>query len=399
MDFSSISQLIRDDQLMGNLMGTRQAGLNRGQRASFMALPFDASLETASRGNSVSDDFLELVALAQARAESKASSAPEDGAVSREMAKNIAEMKNFRLRSSLQPNSGPLESASADGPSAKIRRSNLEALISSGSFGNLSGQMRGGRPGRVVKALEAQELANNLRPGRNSVRPLKMLSAEEADQLAYGLFSPLRGGESSDLNWLSPDDEFWLDDPLKQPYKTRSDWPDGLPPMASGQEKQEAGSSAESDILKAQRRDAAAAGKGGLSRDDLDRLVNKVALALDMDPALVKAVIKTESNFDHKAVSPAGAKGLMQLMPGTAKDLGVKDPFNPVENIWAGARYLKQMLERHGGNLNHALASYNWGPGNFDRKGKANMPGETRRYISTVNRHYDKFKKESTSRA
>jgi soluble lytic murein transglycosylase-like protein len=88
----------------------------------------------------------------------------------------------------------------------------------------------------------------------------------------------------------------------------------------------------------------------------------------------------------------------MQLMPGTAKELGVKDPFNPVENVWAGARYLKKMLDRHSGNINNALASYNWGPGNFDRHGKTRLPGETKRYISTVNKNYASLKqKESTA--
>ena len=136
------------------------------------------------------------------------------------------------------------------------------------------------------------------------------------------------------------------------------------------------------------------------TREKLDKLVNKVSLALGIDANLVKAVIKTESNFNHRAVSPAGAKGLMQLMPGTARDLGVQDPFNPVENIWAGSRYLKQMLERHNGSLNKALASYNWGPGNFDRYGRnGNMPGETRRYISSVNKYYTQFKQDQPNRA
>ncbi len=115
---------------------------------------------------------------------------------------------------------------------------------------------------------------------------------------------------------------------------------------------------------------------------------------------LVKMVIKTESNFKHTAVSKAGAKGLMQLMPGTAKELGVEDPFNPIENIWGGARYLKKMLDRHGGNINKALASYNWGPGNFDKYGQGgNMPRETRNYISIVNQHYAKFKKAGAALA
>jgi soluble lytic murein transglycosylase-like protein len=89
----------------------------------------------------------------------------------------------------------------------------------------------------------------------------------------------------------------------------------------------------------------------------------------------------------------------MQLMPATARELGVRDAFNPVENIWAGARYLKKMLDRHGGNVKNALASYNWGPGNFDRQGSHRMPGETRRYISVVTRHYDRFKRADTFQA
>jgi soluble lytic murein transglycosylase-like protein len=139
-------------------------------------------------------------------------------------------------------------------------------------------------------------------------------------------------------------------------------------------------------------------GSGSTNPEKMAAVVNiidKVAGALGLDPALVKAVVKTESNFNHKAVSKAGAKGLMQLMPKTAKEMGVEDPFNAFENIWGGARYLKKMLDRHGGNLNKALAAYNWGPGNLDRHGDGSLPGETRRYIEAVNRNYVRFKKES----
>jgi soluble lytic murein transglycosylase-like protein len=144
----------------------------------------------------------------------------------------------------------------------------------------------------------------------------------------------------------------------------------------------------------------AAPGVGGkLTSEELDKLVQKVGLALNLDPNLIKAVIKAESNFDHKAVSRAGAQGLMQLMPGTARELGVKDPFNPVENVWGGARYLKKMLDRHSGNINNALASYNWGPGTFDRHGKTRLPGETKRYIAAVNKNYAQFKQSGASAA
>ncbi|MDR1086318.1 MAG: lytic transglycosylase domain-containing protein [Deltaproteobacteria bacterium] len=136
--------------------------------------------------------------------------------------------------------------------------------------------------------------------------------------------------------------------------------------------------------------------EGFWSDDKINSMINKVGEALGIDPSLIRAVVKTESNFNQKAVSRAGAKGLMQLMPKTAQEMGVSDPFNPFENIWGGARYLKKMLDRHGGNLNKALAAYNWGPGNLDRHGSSRMPTETRRYIEVVNRNYSRFKKEST---
>jgi hypothetical protein len=92
-------------------------------------------------------------------------------------------------------------------------------------------------------------------------------------------------------------------------------------------------------------------------------------------------MIQVESGGDPKIVSHAGAMGLMQLMPGTADGLGVTDPFDPQQNIMGGARYIKTMIDRYGGDLNTALAAYNWGPGNVDKKGLANMPTETRNYV------------------
>jgi hypothetical protein len=134
--------------------------------------------------------------------------------------------------------------------------------------------------------------------------------------------------------------------------------------------------------------------------ENIHAIINRVGLALDLDPNLIKAVVKAESNYNPKAVSHAGAQGLMQLMPRTAKEMGVKDPFDPLENIWGGARYLKSMLERHGGNINKALAAYNWGPGNLDRHGYGNgqnLPRETRRYIEVVNRNYNRYKTQTSA--
>jgi len=115
---------------------------------------------------------------------------------------------------------------------------------------------------------------------------------------------------------------------------------------------------------------------------DYAALIQAAAQRHGVSPHLVKAVVTAESDFDPRVVSSAGAMGLMQLMPGTAKDLGVKNPFDPAQNIDGGTRYLAQMLERFGGDEKKALAAYNWGPGNVERGGR--MPAETRNYLRKV---------------
>lgn len=118
-------------------------------------------------------------------------------------------------------------------------------------------------------------------------------------------------------------------------------------------------------------------------RQDFDGIVQEAAERYGVDPALIKAVIAVESNGNPKAVSPAGAMGLMQLMPKTAEELGVKDPFDPRENIMAGTRYLSRLLDRYQGNRSLALAAYNWGMGNLERN-PHNLPKETRNYLIRV---------------
>ena len=100
----------------------------------------------------------------------------------------------------------------------------------------------------------------------------------------------------------------------------------------------------------------------------------------------IKSIIAAESNFDAKAVSPAGAQGPMQLMPGTAKDMGVDDPFNVQQNVRGGTRYYAQMLAKYGGDERKALAAYNWGPGNLDKVNGdvSKAPAETQAYVAKV---------------
>lgn len=113
-------------------------------------------------------------------------------------------------------------------------------------------------------------------------------------------------------------------------------------------------------------------------------LVSEAGRRYDVAPELVTAVIRAESGFDSRAVSHAGACGLMQLMPETAQELGVRDTFDPEENVMAGTRHLKRLLEKYGNDLERALAAYNWGEGNVDRKGMDRLPRETRAYLTTI---------------
>jgi soluble lytic murein transglycosylase-like protein len=112
--------------------------------------------------------------------------------------------------------------------------------------------------------------------------------------------------------------------------------------------------------------------------------VQKAAAKYNLPPELINGVIRAESNFKVRAVSSAGAQGLMQLMPATAKELGVKNSFDIEQNIDGGAKYLRQMLDRFGGNVRKALAAYNAGPGTVIKyNGRVPYP-ETRQYVRRV---------------
>jgi soluble lytic murein transglycosylase-like protein len=116
-----------------------------------------------------------------------------------------------------------------------------------------------------------------------------------------------------------------------------------------------------------------------------DRIIREAAAMYHLDPALIRSVMQAESGFDPSAVSRTGALGLMQLMPGVAEGLGVEHPFDPRENIMAGARLLRKLLDMYRGNVKLAIASYNAGPGAVARHGGRVPPfRETRTYVKRV---------------
>lgn len=125
-----------------------------------------------------------------------------------------------------------------------------------------------------------------------------------------------------------------------------------------------------------------------LTPSRLEDLVQSTAARHNVDPALVRAVMQTESGGNPSAVSRKGAVGLMQLMPQTALDWGVKNIFSPVDNLEAGVRYLRTLLERYNGDLDKSLAAYNAGAGAVDRAGGVPRIAETRDYVRKVKSNY-----------
>jgi soluble lytic murein transglycosylase-like protein len=124
------------------------------------------------------------------------------------------------------------------------------------------------------------------------------------------------------------------------------------------------------------------------SQEEIDASIVMAAARHNVDPNLVRAVVKVESNFNSNAVSRKGAMGLMQLMPQTARSLKVKNPFDPDQNVDAGVRHLKQLLENYGGDVNLTLAAYNAGSGAVARSAGVPRFPETQNYVRRITNLY-----------
>ncbi|OED35563.1 hypothetical protein AB833_29700 [Chromatiales bacterium (ex Bugula neritina AB1)] len=148
-------------------------------------------------------------------------------------------------------------------------------------------------------------------------------------------------------------------------------------------------------------RSTASAGCNGLSIEKMqhremqfDSTIRRYAREYRVDSKLVKAVVKNESCFDRKAVSSAGAEGLMQLMPPTAKSLGVTDSFNAEQNLRGGIQYLSELMAMYDNNLRLALAAYNAGPGTVKKYDGIPPYPETQRYVEKVMKSYKLYLRE-----
>ena len=135
--------------------------------------------------------------------------------------------------------------------------------------------------------------------------------------------------------------------------------------------------------------------RGEGEKYQLEALITHFAQKFQLDRSLIKAIIKVESNFDPQVVSSKGAQGLMQLMPETAREVGVNNPFDPSDSIYGGSLYLRKMLDSFDRNLDYALAAYNAGPGTVRRYGGIPPFEETQNYVKRVKYYFDFYSRST----
>jgi hypothetical protein len=126
------------------------------------------------------------------------------------------------------------------------------------------------------------------------------------------------------------------------------------------------------------------------TQQDIDAAIDQAAARHNVDPSLVRSVVKVESNFNPNAVSRKGAMGLMQLMPSTARSLNVSNPFDPAQNVDAGVRHLRKLLDNYGGNVQLSLAAYNAGSGAVARSAGVPRFRETQNYVLRITNLYNR---------
>jgi soluble lytic murein transglycosylase-like protein len=126
--------------------------------------------------------------------------------------------------------------------------------------------------------------------------------------------------------------------------------------------------------------------------EQINALVQQNADIWQVDPALIKSIIANESSFNANATSPVGAQGLMQLMPETAATLGVRNPYDPAQNVAGGTRYLRSLLDRFNGDTRLAVAAYNAGPGAVEKYGDVPPYAETQSYVKNVLGSLDQYR-------
>lgn len=129
--------------------------------------------------------------------------------------------------------------------------------------------------------------------------------------------------------------------------------------------------------------------------NQFDKIIDEASSKFGLPRELIKAVIKAESNFNPIAISPKNAMGLMQLIPSTAREMGVNDVFDPYQNIMGGTKYLKMLLDKYNGNLFLALSAYNAGPDRVDKSGGIPNIEETQTYVDRVLKFYKEYSQKT----